>query len=110
MQDGRAETLDRIDQLEKMLAAEPGDTFVLYSLGHEYAKADKHEAAVEHYQKCLEADPGEHYAYFHMARSLEAMGEQARAAEVLKAGLERARGDGNEKASGEIAQYLSQLG
>jgi len=101
--------MDRIATLKKMLAAEPADTFVLYSLGQEHAKAGEHEDAIGFYEQCLEANPGEHYAYFHMARSLEAMGEEERALDVLKTGLERARADGNDKASGEIAQYLAQL-
>ncbi|MEQ8843736.1 MAG: tetratricopeptide repeat protein [Phycisphaerales bacterium] len=101
--------MDRIDQLEKMLAAEPGDTFVLYSLGQEHAKAGRHEEAIGFYEKCLEADAGEHYAYYHMARSLEAMGEAERAMAVLERGLERARADGNQKAAGELAQFRAEL-
>ena len=101
--------MDRIATLEKMLAAEPEDTIVLYSLGHEHAKEGRHEEAVGFYEKCLAVDPGEHYAYFHMARSLEALGEEERATGILQTGLERARADGNQKASGEIAQYLAQL-
>ncbi|MFI4917846.1 MAG: tetratricopeptide repeat protein, partial [Phycisphaerales bacterium JB060] len=96
-------------QLEKLLAAEPGDTFVLYSLGQEHAKAGRHEEAIGFYERCLAADPGEHYAYFHMARSLEAEGQEERAVEVLTRGLARARADGNEKASSELDAYRSQL-
>ena len=68
--------MDRIATLEKMLAAEPEDTFVLYSLGQEHAKAGRHEEAIGFYEKCLAANHGEHYAYFHMARSLEASRRQ----------------------------------
>jgi tetratricopeptide (TPR) repeat protein len=101
--------MDRIAQLETMLAAEPSDTFVLYSLGQEHAKAGRHEEAIRFYERCIAADPGEHYAYFHMARSLEAQGEEGRAVEVLTTGLARARADGNEKASSELDAYRSQL-
>lgn len=101
--------MDRIAQLGKMLDADPSDTFVLYSLGQEHAKAGRYEEAVGYYEKCIEADAGEHYAYFHMARSLEAMGEDERAAEALRTGLARATADGNQKAAGEIEAYLSQI-
>lgn len=101
--------MDRIPQLEKLLAVDPQDTFVLYSLGQEHAKAGRHEEAVGFYQKCIDADAGEHYAYYHMARSLEAMGEEERAMAVLERGLERARADGNDKAAGELAQFRAQL-
>ena len=101
--------MDRIPQLEKLLAADPRDTFVLYSLGQEHAKAGRHEEAVGFYERCLEVDTSEHYAYYHMARSLEALGEEARAMSVLDRGLERARADGNQKAAGELAQFRAQL-
>lgn len=110
---GRETTMDRaadrLAQLEKLLAADPADTFVLYSLGQEHAKAGRHEEAVAWYERCLEADAGEHYAYYHMARSLEALGEEERAMQVLERGLKRARADGNDKAAGELAQFRAQL-
>ncbi|OAB60547.1 hypothetical protein AY599_23410 [Leptolyngbya valderiana BDU 20041] len=101
--------MDRIAQLSSMLQADPDDTFVLYSLGQEHAKAGRHEEAIGYYEKCIEADAGEHYAYFHMARSLEAQGEEERAVEVLTRGLARATADGNQKAAGELQTYLAQL-
>ncbi len=101
--------MDRIAKLSKMLDADPSDTFVLYSLGQEHAKTGLHEEAVGFYEKCIDADASEHYAYFHMARSLEAMGEEGRATNVLRTGLARATADGNQKAAGEIEAYLSQL-
>lgn len=101
--------MERITQLSKMLDADPSDTFVLYSLGQEHAKAGRHDEAIGFYERCIGADAGEHYAYFHMARSLEAMGEDERAAEALRTGLARATADDNQKAAGEIEAYLSQL-
>lgn len=102
--------MDRIAALLKMLEDEPGDGFTLYSLGQEHAKAGEHSAAVGYYERCLAADASEHYAYYHMARSLEAMGEEGRAAEVLRAGLVRARADGQMKAASELSAYLDQIG
>lgn len=102
--------MDRISRLHKILEAEPGDPFTLYSLGQEHAKLGDHEAAVGFYERCIEADASVHYAYFHMARSLESLDELGRAVDALRSGLERARVDGDMKAASELSAYLDQIG
>ncbi|MCW5756961.1 MAG: hypothetical protein KIT54_06985 [Phycisphaeraceae bacterium] len=102
--------MERIAQLLRILEIEPRDPFTLYSLGQEHAKRGDHEAAVGFYERCVEADASVHYAYFHMARSLEAMEDEGRAVEVLRAGLDRARADGEMKAASELSAYLDQIG
>ncbi|MEM1186409.1 MAG: tetratricopeptide repeat protein [Planctomycetota bacterium] len=98
-----------IAQLEKLLSVDPEDTFVLYGLAQEHAKAGDHAKAVEHYDRCLAVDEAYCYAYFHKARSLEAMGEPEAASETLRAGLLVAQRTGDAKATSEIAGYLSEL-
>jgi len=98
-----------IARLEKMLEAEPDDTFVLYALAQEHAKAGSHDHAVTFYDRCLAVDAAYCYAYFHKARSLEALGQRDTAAETLRAGLEAARTANDLKAAGEIAGYLDEL-
>ena len=101
--------MNRMAQLEKLLAAEPLDTFVLYSLGQEHAKAKNHAAAVEWYDKCLAVDPLYAYAYFHKARALEAAGNIEAAIKTLREGLTAARTGKDQKALSEIGGYLDQL-
>ena len=98
-----------IAQLEKLLAADPNDTFVLYGLAQEHAKAGNHEQAIAYYDRCLAADPAYCYAYFHKARSLEAAGRKEDAVATLQAGVEASRAAGDGKAEGEIALYLDEL-
>lgn len=62
---------DRIEQLRRLLEAEPGDAFCLYSLGQEYARRGDHATAVSHYDLALQSDPDYCYAYYHKAKSLE---------------------------------------
>ncbi|GIW73538.1 MAG: hypothetical protein KatS3mg103_0060 [Phycisphaerales bacterium] len=102
--------MDRLARLEQMLEKDPTDAFVLYSLGQEHAKAGRHEQAVDAYRRCIQAHPGEHYAYYHMARSLEALGRRDEAVQALRAGLERARSDGQAKAADELAGLLESMG
>ncbi len=96
-------------QLEKLLAADPGDAFVLYGLAQEHAKLGNHAGATAYYDRCIAADPGYCYAYYHKARSLEALGRLGDAKEVLLAGMAAARARGDDKAIGEMGALLESL-
>lgn len=98
-----------IEQLQKLLAAEPNDPFMLYGLAQEYAKAGQTERAIEHYDKCLAADPGYCYAYYHKAKALEDAGRVGEAAAILKAGCEVAKRTGDSHAAAEMSGYLDML-
>lgn len=98
-----------MDQLEKLLRAMPEDADVPYMIAQEHAKAGEHAEAIEWYGRCLALDPGYHYAYFHCARSHEAMEDVDAAMAVLREGLARSRAAGDGKAMGEIAGYLDEL-
>jgi tetratricopeptide (TPR) repeat protein len=98
-----------LDQLRRLLEADPNDPFVLYGLAQEYAKAGDQLAAVEYYDRCLAADPAYCYAYFHKARSLEALGRTEEALATLREGGRRARAAGDGHALQEISAYLDVL-
>lgn len=98
-----------IADLEKLLAADPDDAFVLYGLAQAHAKEGRHERAVDFYDRCLAVDAGYCYAYFHQARSLEALERPDDAAAALRRGLQAAREAGDGQAQSEIAAYLDEL-
>lgn len=98
-----------IEQLEKLLAADPADPFVLYGLAQEHAKRGEHARAIEFYDRCLAADPHYCYAYFHKARTQESAGRKAEAVSTLKAGLAAARRASDQHALSEIQGYLDEL-
>jgi tetratricopeptide (TPR) repeat protein len=100
-----------IAQLEKMLAADPRDAFILYGLAQEHAKAggEGHARAVEFYDRCLEVDPEYCYAYFHKARSLLALSRAADAAATVRAGIAAARRAGDGHAESELSGLLDEI-
>ena len=100
---------DRIAQLKSMLEKDPRDSFCLYGLGMEYAKLRQHREAAAWFDRAIAADPDHSYSYFHKARSQQAAGDIAGAADTLKTGLQRANAAGDAKAAGEIAAYLDDL-
>ena len=93
------------EQIQKLLDLEPSDPFMLYAMAQDYAKTNEHEEAVEFYKKTIDADEHYNYAYYHMARSLEALGRNEDAAAILDAGLLAAQQSNDGKAISEISQY-----
>jgi len=98
-----------IEQLEKLLAADPGDAFVLYGLAQEHAKGGDVAKAVEFFDRCLVADPGYCYAYFHKARVLHEAGRTAEAVKVLREGVAAAKRAGDAHALSEITGFLDEI-
>jgi len=100
---------ERLDKLLALLAAEPDDGFVLYGLAQECQKLGRLADAVAYYDRTIQADPKQCYAFFHKAKSLEASGRRRDAAATLREGLARARSLGDFKAAGEIEGYLDEM-
>lgn len=100
---------DRSEQLKRMLQDDPADTFCLYGLALEHAKAGRHDDAISLFDRTLEIDPHYCYAYFHKAKSLEAAGRVDEAMRALGTGQARAREAGDAQAMNEIAAYLDEL-
>lgn len=97
-----------VDQLEKLLAADPDDAFVLYGLAQEHAKQGNADRAVEFYDRCLKIDPAYCYAYYHKARTLDALARRDQAITTLKAGAKQAQAVGDNHALSEISALLDE--
>ncbi len=97
-----------IPQLEKLLAAEPNDTFLLYGLAQEHAKAGNASQAVAFYDRVLALDPHYCYAYFHKAKVQHESGELQSALATVRAGLDAARKAGDRQALGELSGLLDE--
>lgn len=95
--------------LQKMLEKDPGDSFCCYGMAQEYLKLGDIDHAVNWFDRTIAADPDYCYAYFHKARALEMGGRLTEAQTTLRAGLERARAQGDSHAIGELQSYLGQI-
>ncbi|NOG55248.1 MAG: tetratricopeptide repeat protein [Planctomycetes bacterium] len=101
---------ERIDKLLKLLEADPDDTFCLYALAQEYAKAGELERAVGQYEALLKVDPDYLYGYYHLACACETLGRMDDALSIARQGLERAQAAGNdEKARSELAELVERF-
>lgn len=101
--------MPRIVELEKLLALDPGDAFVLYGLANEHAKLGNTLRATEFYDRCIAADASYAYAYFHKARMLGDAGRLDEARAVTAAGISAARNAGDEHAVFELKALLDEF-
>jgi tetratricopeptide (TPR) repeat protein len=99
----------RLEQLKKLVAADPSDAFCLYGLAQEYAQRGNLDEALAWYDRCIAVDPNYCYAYYHKARALEDAGRSAEAIAALRLGQERARLSGDAHAMSEITAFLDEL-
>lgn len=100
---------DRLGTLMAMIEQDPSDTFCLYGIAQEHAKAERLDEAVRWFERLLELEPSHAYAHFHLAKVLERAGQVKRATEVLERGLIAARHAGDAKAANELAGYLDEI-
>lgn len=101
--------MSRLAKLESLLAADPRDTFTLYALAQEHAKAGGWARAIEFYDRTLAADSAYCYAYFHKAKAQAARGDSTAAQATVAAGLAAAQRAGDAKALNELASLQIEL-
>ncbi len=98
-----------LDQLQRLLTADPNDPFVLYAMAQEHAKANNVALAVEFYDRCIAADGTYVYAYYHKAKALLGKDDRAGALSAAQAGLAKARAIAEAHAVGELLTLIDDI-
>lgn len=100
----------RKQALQELLELDPDDSFVRYGLAMEEVSAGQDAEAVAAFDDLMRRDP--HYvpAYLQAGQALIRIGDDDRARDVLRRGVEVARRKGDEHAAGEMAGFLATLG
>ena len=93
-----------------MLADEPGDTFLRYSLAMELDKEGDHDASLARFAELTRDDPPYVPAYFMAGQQLVRIGRVDEARTILRDGITAARGQGDQHAAGEMTEFLASLG
>ncbi len=102
--------MSRREKIEAMLATDPGDAFLRYSLAMELDKEGEHERSLDQFSGLMgDAEP---YvpAFFMAAQQLSRLGRIDEARAALREGIEHARAAGNSHAAGEMSEFLASLG
>lgn len=100
--------IDRITQLEKFYAEEPGDPFNAYALALEYQKQNTARAG-ELFHQLLEAHRDYLPTYYHAAKFFEASGDRQKAIDVFEKGIALARRLNNAKALRELQSAYDEM-
>ncbi|MBI2827359.1 MAG: hypothetical protein HYX69_22015 [Planctomycetia bacterium] len=93
-----------------MLAQEPGDSFLRYSLAMELDKEGEHERSLELLRALGAERPPYVPAFFMSGQQLARLARIAEARAVLRDGIEAARTAGDAHAAGEMSEFLAGLG
>ncbi len=101
--------MSRLEQLEKLLKAEPDDAFLNFGIAMELAKAQRFDESLARFDRVIQFDPNYIAAHFHKAKTLLAMGAEEAAKAELSQGIERAAACGEMHAKGEMEELLSSL-
>lgn len=102
--------MSRREKIERMLADDPGDTFLRYSLAMELDKEGENAASLAKFAELTRDDPPYVPAFFMAAQQLARLGRLTEARESLRNGIESARSQGDAHAAGEMSEFLASLG
>jgi hypothetical protein len=104
-------SMSRKEKILAMLADEPNDSFLRYSLAMELRKEQDHEESIRILRE-LAYDPQANYvaAFFMAARQLADYEQIEQARALLRDGIEEARTQNNLHAAAEMSELLSDLG
>lgn len=100
----------RRERIEAMLAAEPKDIFLRYSLAMELAKEGEHERSLAGFRELASESPPYIPAFFRWGQQLVDLNRISDARAVLRDGIEAARQLGDFHAAGEMGDLLTSLG
>ncbi len=101
---------NRLEQIQAMLADDPSDTFLRYSLAMEQAKAGDHAESLEGLAGLTRETPPYVPAFFMAAQQLVDLDRVNEARGFLREGIEVARQQNNNHAAAEMSEYLAMLG
>ena len=101
---------NRVEFLQRTLAANPDDTFARYALALELLTSDQPADAWPHFEYLLNHHPDYAATYFQAGRFLVQQDRRDEARRILAKGIEVAQHQGNRHAQSELQGALESLG
>jgi thioredoxin-like negative regulator of GroEL len=102
--------MSRREKIEAMLADEPNDVFLRYSLAMELDKEGNHDASLTRLGELTRDNPPYVPAFFMAAQQLVRLSRVDEARAYLRNGIDAARAQNNAHAAGEMSEFLASLG
>lgn len=100
----------RREKIEAMLAEDPSDKFLRYSLALELEKEGRHDESLAGLRELTQGSPPHIPAFFMSGQQLVRLGRIEEARTMLREGIEEARRQGDFHAAGEMSELLANLG
>jgi hypothetical protein len=101
--------MSRREKIEAMLADDPADTFLRYSLAMELDKEGAHEASLAKFAELTRDDPPYVPAFFMAGQQLARLNRLAEAGSILQDGIAAAQTQGDLHAAAEMGEFLASL-
>ncbi len=96
----------RRQKIEAMLADEPDDQFLRYSLALELEKEGEHDRSLEGLRQLSADDPPHVPSFFMAGQQLAKLARYAEAITILESGVQAARRQGDDHAVAEMTEFL----
>jgi hypothetical protein len=101
--------MSRREKIEAMLADDPGDTFLRYSLAMELDKEGIHDASLTRFAELTRDNPPYVPAFFMAGQQLVRLGRIDEARTILHDGIAAAHVQDDSHAAAEMAEFLASL-
>ncbi len=101
--------MSRLEQLQRMLADEPDDVFLNFSMAMELAKMERQDEALGKFDRVIDLDPNYCTAYFQKANLLILLERRQEAKAVLNKGMSAAERAGDLHARDRMAALLDAM-
>jgi hypothetical protein len=102
--------MTRRAKIEAMLADDPGDVFLRYSLAMELDKEGNHDESLAKFAELTRDNPPYVPAFFMRGQQLVRLGRVDEARAILHEGVAAAHSQGESHAEGEMSEFLASLG
>lgn len=102
--------MNRREKIEAMLADDPTDTFLRYSLAMEFRSEGNHEESLTRLGELTRGLPPYVQAFFMAAQQLAELNRISEARTYLRDGIQEARRQGDAHAAAEMSELLASLG
>jgi hypothetical protein len=102
--------MSRRQKIEAMLADDPGDVFLRYSLAMELDKEGEHDASLAKFAELAGDEPPYVPAFFMAGQQLVRLARVGEAREILRNGIEAAARQDDSHAAREMSEFLASLG
>jgi thioredoxin-like negative regulator of GroEL len=102
--------MTRREKIEAMLADDPADVFLRYSLAMELDKEGSHDLSLAKFAELTVGNPPYVPAFFMSAQQLARLNRTDEARSILRYGITAARQQNDQHAAAEMAEFLISLG